>query len=213
MPDMYKAQNYTTKPQTSSFTCGPSALLMAMDSLNGVKGVNAIEEYVIWHEANTVFMGKGHPGTSAVGLAVSALRRGFYAYVVAYLGGDNYLFTENVKNGIELAAYKRVESGYDHTYGKLTGEHAMEELTRDPFPRLLKEHLSGNALIILLGEGKGDAEGHWVFIKSVSPDSAVYVDPYLARTQKGEVQVSRTELVQRMSFGAKGKMAFIVVSR
>jgi len=65
--------------QTTDFTCGPSACLMAMRALDGRKSVGRSEELAIWREATTVFMGPagGHGGCGALGLALALDRRGF----------------------------------------------------------------------------------------------------------------------------------------
>ena len=65
--------------QTTDFTCGPSACLMAMTALDGRRRMGRAEEIEIWREATTVFMGpKGaHGGCGALGLALALHRRGF----------------------------------------------------------------------------------------------------------------------------------------
>ena len=50
--------------QSTDFTCGPSSLMMAMTALDKSQAIDRAHELQLWREANTVFMGKGHPGSS-----------------------------------------------------------------------------------------------------------------------------------------------------
>src|SRR4051812_16382751 len=63
--------------QSLDFTCGPSSLMMAMTALDKKQPIDRAHELQLWREANTVFMGKGHPGSSPYGLALAGWRRGF----------------------------------------------------------------------------------------------------------------------------------------
>src|SRR5262245_61519993 len=63
--------------QSLDFTCGPASLMMAMRALDRTQPIDRAHELQLWREANTVFMGKGHPGSSPYGLALAAWRRGF----------------------------------------------------------------------------------------------------------------------------------------
>jgi hypothetical protein len=63
--------------QSTDFTCGPSSLMMAMTALDKSQPIDRAHELQLWREANTVFMGKGHPGSSPYGLALAGWRRGF----------------------------------------------------------------------------------------------------------------------------------------
>ncbi len=51
-------------PQTTEFTCGPSALIMAMAALDEQQTLNTLEELKIWREATTIFMLAGHGGAA-----------------------------------------------------------------------------------------------------------------------------------------------------
>src|SRR4051812_48697213 len=63
--------------QSTDFTCGPSSLMMAMTALDKSQPIDRAHELQLWREANTVFMGRGHPGSSPYGLALAGWRRGF----------------------------------------------------------------------------------------------------------------------------------------
>ena len=73
-PDMVRVPYYE---QTLDFTCGPSALLMAMKTLQPQIGMDRREELRIWRESTTIYMTSGHGGCGPYGLALSAWHRGF----------------------------------------------------------------------------------------------------------------------------------------
>lgn len=58
--------------QSTDFTCGAASLLMAMRGLDSDIPFDRVHELQIWREANTVFMGAGHPGSSPYGIALAA---------------------------------------------------------------------------------------------------------------------------------------------
>ena len=82
--------------QTTPFTCGPASLMMAMASLRDGWTPSRSEELRLWREATTVYMTSGHGGCSPVGLACSALRRGFR--VELYLSSDETPFIDSVRD-------------------------------------------------------------------------------------------------------------------
>jgi ribosomal protein S18 acetylase RimI-like enzyme len=69
--------------QSTPFTCGPAALMMALNHLDRVQPLTRAQEIQLWREATTVYMTTGLGGTSPLGLALAANRRGFEAKVLA----------------------------------------------------------------------------------------------------------------------------------
>lgn len=82
--------------QTSDFTCGPAALLMAMQALDAKRQPSQAEELRIWREATTIFMTSGHGGCHPLGLAIAARKRGFHAEV--WINQPGPLFVDSVRN-------------------------------------------------------------------------------------------------------------------
>lgn len=76
---LHKPSHVPHYAQTTDFTCGPAALLMAMKFLNPEQPMTHIEELNVWREATTIFMTRGHGGTSPLGLALAAKHRGYHA--------------------------------------------------------------------------------------------------------------------------------------
>jgi len=82
--------------QTTPFTCGPSALLMALAALKPGYQPNRQDELTLWRESTTVYMTSGHGGCSPVGLATAAIRRGLSAELC--LASDQTPFLESVRD-------------------------------------------------------------------------------------------------------------------
>ena len=82
--------------QTTPFTCGPAALMMAMRGLSKNYRPTQHEELQIWREATTIFMTSGHGGCHPVGLALAARRRGYGAKV--WLNRATALFVDSVRD-------------------------------------------------------------------------------------------------------------------
>ncbi|MGX5831553.1 peptidase C39 family protein [Mesorhizobium sp. 43Arga] len=63
-------------PQTAGFTCGPSALAMAMAGLDQALRPDRALEVELWREATTIIGPSGPGGCDPYGLALAAHRRG-----------------------------------------------------------------------------------------------------------------------------------------
>lgn len=63
-------------PQTAGFTCGPSALAMAMAGLDPALRPDRALEIELWREATTIIGPSGPGGCDPYGLALAAHRRG-----------------------------------------------------------------------------------------------------------------------------------------
>ena len=81
--------------QTTDFTCGPSALMMAMSSLNKKVACSQSLELEMWRESTTIFMTSGLGGTHPFGLALAAQKRGFAAEVI--INNQTPLFIDGVR--------------------------------------------------------------------------------------------------------------------
>lgn len=87
---------YPYYAQTTDFTCGPSALLMAMAKLDDCTAVNQSAELDLWRTATTIFMTSGHGGSHPLGLAIAATKHGFTAQV--YMNQQVPLFLAGVRS-------------------------------------------------------------------------------------------------------------------
>ncbi|EIJ44329.1 acetyltransferase [Beggiatoa alba B18LD] len=99
--------------QTLEFTCGPSALMMAMSALDKNLELNRRLELRIWREATTIFMTSGHGGCGPYGLALSAYHRGYEVEIyVSDKTATETMFIDSVRNPEKKAVLRLVEEDF-----------------------------------------------------------------------------------------------------
>ncbi len=130
--------------QTTPFTCGPAALMMAMHGLNGDYQPSRQEEIDLWREATTIFMTSGHGGCHPIGLALAAKRRGFKVEV--WVNQTGPLFIDSVRNDdkkqiIELVdnAFKTQAAAHDVAihYGNISQNDLTSAFAAGAIPLIL----------------------------------------------------------------------------
>jgi len=99
-PDMARVPYYE---QTLRFTCGPAALLMAMNALDPQMKPSRAQELRLWREATTIFMTSGHGGCGPYGLALSAWHRGFDVEIFVNDETTLLVDTYDIQAGVERA--------------------------------------------------------------------------------------------------------------
>ncbi|ALG66681.1 GNAT family N-acetyltransferase/peptidase C39 family protein [Beggiatoa leptomitoformis] len=99
--------------QTLEFTCGPSALMMAMRALDNSLELNRRLELRIWREATTIFMTSGHGGCGPYGLALSAHHRGYDVEIyVSDKAATDAMFIDSVRNPEKKSVMRLVEADF-----------------------------------------------------------------------------------------------------
>jgi len=187
--------------QSLDFTCGPSSLMMAMTALDRTQPIDRAHELQLWREANTVFMGKGHPGSSPYGLALAAWRRGFR--VELWLGHRGpYLLSYQ-----PLAARRKVSILMQREDEKLLKAARIPMTLRRWTVADLKAALEQGAVPLVLVSTRlfhGDDTPHWVAVAAID-DANVYVnDPWISREKR---QTARSQTARPASHDDFLKMA------
>jgi ribosomal protein S18 acetylase RimI-like enzyme len=96
--------------QTLEFTCGASALMMAMKTLDPGLELDRMLELRIWREATTIFMTSGHGGCGPYGLALSAHHRGFG--VELYINDTATPFVDSVRSPEKKEVIRLVQQDF-----------------------------------------------------------------------------------------------------
>jgi ribosomal-protein-alanine acetyltransferase len=117
--------------QTLDFTCGPSALMMAMKALDPSLDLDRKLELRIWRESTSIFMTAGHGGCGPYGLALSAFHRGFSVEI--FINDEGALFTRSVrseekKEVIRLVQEDMLEEIRTHPIALHYGTPGMSEI-------------------------------------------------------------------------------------
>ncbi len=161
-------------PQTTEFSCGPAALIMAMAALDEQQPVTTLEELKLWREATTIFMLAGHGGCGPHGLALAAWNRGFHAS--AWISKEGALFKDTVRNDDKKRVLELVHEGFLHDIGKTSIELRHDPLTLAGMEQALHD---GRVPVILISTWQLNRSRvpHWVTVCAID-DQFVYLhDP------------------------------------
>jgi len=197
--------------QTEDFTCGPSALLTGMGALNPSIILSKEEEFLIWHESNSIFMGEtGHPGCGIYGLALSAMKRGFSAKISLNLQGDNTLFLDWVTKGFRRDIYIWNEQRFHRLFLEAGGKEDFSPISILDIMIVLER---GGIVIGLISDSVYEQNsGHWITIESMNREKTVYFDPYPEETISGKRVVLTDDFLNKlMCYGAKKKKACLYI--
>ncbi len=169
-------------PQTTDFSCGPAALIMAMATLDDQLSLTTLEELKIWREATTIFMLAGHGGCGPHGLALAAWNRGFHA--AAYISKEGALFKDTVRNDDKKRVLELVHAGFMHDLGQTGIELHHDPLTLDKMEQALK---ANQVPIILISTWQLNRSRvpHWVTVCAMD-DQFVYLHDPEIDTSEGE---------------------------
>lgn len=189
-------------PQTTEFTCGPAALMMAMAALNQQQSLTTLEELKIWREATTIFMLSGHGGCGPHGLALAAWHRGFEAS--AWISNEGALFKDTVRNDDKKRVLELVHEGFIHDLGQTGIELHHDPLTLTGLEQAL---LDGRIPLILISTWQLNRSRvpHWVTVCAMD-DQFVYLhDP--------EIDVEEGETVADKQYLPIDRRVFSKISR
>lgn len=189
-------------PQTTDFSCGPAALIMAMAALDEEQSLTTLEELRIWREATTIFMLAGHGGCGPHGLALSAWKRGFEASV--WISTEGPLFRDTVRNDDKKRVLELVHEGFLHDIGQTDIELHHDPLTLDAMEQAL---LNGQIPVILISTWQLNRSRvpHWVTVCAID-DQFVYLhDP--------EIDADDGETVADKQYLPVDKRVFSQISR
>lgn len=178
--------------QSLNFTCGPSSLLMVMKALDAEADFSRTGELLLWKEATTMYMGgPHHGGSSALGLAISADRRGFEAEVIV--------------NHRDVLLADRGRTKDRREVMRLLHEADMAEAAKRGIPvdydremrvAELEERFRAGWLPMVLVTTlyvHGDDVAHWVVVTGFGPDAVYINDPWVDR-KGGKLPVDMTNL-------------------
>ena len=203
--------------QTLDFTCGSSALMMAMKSLEPALALalDRTLELRIWREATTIFMTSGHGGCGPFGLALSARRRGFA--VELYVNDCGVPLVDSVRSPEKKEVMRLVHEdmlaevirlGIPLTYATLS----LEEL--------LARFEAGAVPLVLISSYRIYEERfpHWVVVTGFDEHFVYVNDPYVDY-ENGEtpsdsinMPIQKSEFRRMARYGRAGLQAVVLIS-
>lgn len=202
--------------QTLEFTCGSSALMMAMKALDPSLRFSRTLELRLWREATTIFMTSGHGGCGPLGLALAAADRGFGAEVIVNDKGVPFL--DSVRSREKKEVMRLV---HEDMLGQVKKSSIPVRYGNPSLQKIESQFKSGAVPIVLISlyHFYEQKVPHWVVITGFE-DRFVYVnDPFVDRKREH----TRTDCInmpiakfdfQRMSrYGRAGLQAVVFVSK
>jgi ribosomal protein S18 acetylase RimI-like enzyme len=160
--------------QSLEFTCGPAALMMAMQTLDNTLLLDRKLELRIWRESTTIFMTSGHGGCGPYGLALSAHHRGYEVEI--YVNDLGPLFIDSVRNLQKKEVIRLVQEDFLTEIEKLSIKVVNGSLD---VASIKTKSVEGSIPIVLISSYRIYREKfpHWVVVTGFD-DKYIYVhDP------------------------------------
>jgi ribosomal protein S18 acetylase RimI-like enzyme len=163
--------------QTTPFTCGPAALMMAMSSLAEGQQPSQGLELDLWREATSIFMTSGHGGCHPFGLALAAAQRSFE--VELFVNTSQPLFLDGVRSEQKKSVMTLVHEQFcERVEANQRVSLHYEDISQSKLAELFSQ---GYALLVLIRTYRLDSKKtpHWVVVTGFD-EQCIYVhDPYL----------------------------------
>jgi len=212
-PDLARVPYYQ---QTLEFTCGSSALMMAMKALDPSLSLDRTLELRIWREATTIFMTSGHGGCGPFGLALAARARGFEVEV--YVNDTGVPLVDSVRSPEKKEVMRLVHEDMLAQVNRLAIPVVYGTLS----PAGLRERFEGGAVpLVLISSYRIYAEKfpHWVVVTGFD-DRFVYVHDPFVDYANGEstldsinMPIQSEEFARMARYGRAGLQAVVLISR
>ena len=201
--------------QTLEFTCGSSALMMAMKALDPSTRFSRNLELRLWREATTIFMASGHGGCGPFGLALSAVKRGFSAEV--HVNDRGVPFLDSVRSEEKKEVMRLVhEEMLDEIKHLRIPVHYGSPSVSDVERRFEKGAIP--IVLVSLYRLYGEKVPHWVVITGFEKRFVYVNDPYVdtkrgnARADSINTPIARQDFERMTRYGRAGLQAVVFVS-
>ncbi|MEZ4697122.1 MAG: ribosomal protein S18-alanine N-acetyltransferase [Rhodothermales bacterium] len=202
--------------QTTDFTCGPAALMMAMRRLQPTLKLDTSLELQIWREATTIFMTTGSGGCGPHGLALAAHRRGFAVEV--FLNRDQTLFVRGVRNAEKKRIIELVQRDFEKQIAQTDIKLHRKPMTLTDVQNRLD---AGAVPIVMISTYRltSNKAPHWVVVTGLD-EHFVYVHDPEVDADEGKtvldcshIPIERRSFEGMSSYGTLGIRAAIVIAR
>lgn len=213
-PDMARVPYYE---QTLEFTCGPAALLMAMQALDPDLQADRKLELRLWRESTTIFMTAGHGGCGPYGLALSAYHRGFD--VDLYVGDESALFVDSVRSEEKKEVIRLVQEDFLQEIESSPGiTVTYRALSVD---ELQAEFEAGGIPVVLISSYRIYHEKfpHWVVVTGFDERFIYAHDPYIDydkdknRLDSINMPILKTDFSRMARYGKSAQRAALILRK
>jgi predicted double-glycine peptidase len=190
--------NMSVYTQTTDFTCGPAALMMAMAGLDTAYIPSQLEEMLIWRVANLGFMGDGQAGCGVFGLGLAAMDRGFQAMVYGY--ETDGLFAFWTRNEAQRQVQCLLDDRDRDRFLQTGGQYQEKKADAALIASLLR---TGPVIALITDE---DDAAHWVLVKTIAGDAVTVTDPWPGRG-------GHTLPLSALQYGPRKSTALLLVAK
>jgi ribosomal protein S18 acetylase RimI-like enzyme len=212
-PDMVSVPYYQ---QTLDFTCGPSALMMAMKSLDPAIELDRTLELRLWRESTTIYMTSGHGGCGPYGMALAAYHRGFD--VELYVKETGVMFIDSVRNEEKKEVMRLVQNDFIQEIEQVPIELTHGTLTVD---QIQEKFLAGGIPIVLISSYRIYHEKfpHWVVVTGFDA-RYIYVHDSFVDTEVGKsvtdcvnMPILKKDFERMARYGKAGQKAVLIIKK
>ncbi len=202
--------------QTLDFTCGPSALMMAMHSLDPSIPLDRKTELRIWREATSIFMTSGHGGCGPYGMALAAYNRGFKVDI--YVNQKGMFFIDSVRSTEKKEVITLVQKDFIEQISSLPITIVKHGLGISEMEERKKE---GGIPVILISSYRIYREKfpHWIVVTGFD-DKYIYChDPYadeesgISPLDRINMPIFKTDFDKMAKYGKFGQKAALIISK
>lgn len=201
--------------QTSDFTCGPAAMMMAMKALEPDFEYGRATEFRLWREATTVFTQAGHGGCEPFGMAVALSKWGFNPEI--YVNREPPYFMEGLRSPDRREVLALIQRDYRSQAEALGIPISFEALSRQDLSRILSDGAHAIVLVSLF-HMVASRTPHWVFVYQETEDHFMVHDPWVERddweteTVAAALPIPKTAF-EKMSQWGRGRLRAALVVR
>jgi ribosomal protein S18 acetylase RimI-like enzyme len=199
--------------QTTTFTCGPASLMMAMSAHDPAYRISRSEELRLWREATTIFMTSGHGGCHPLGLALAARRRGYRADT--WISLRTPLFVDSVRSEEKRAVIEQVHADYLAQAKEQKLAVHFREITQKDLDRALS---CGDIPIVLISTWHLDRKQapHWVVVSAIDSQFIYLHDPDPGESPQTDLDcqylpIAREDFDRMARFGRDRLRAAVII--
>lgn len=202
--------------QTLDFTCGPSALMMAMKALQPDIELERTLELRLWRESTTIYMTSGHGGCGPYGLALAAHHRGFAVEV--YVNDESALFVDSVRSDEKKEVIRLVHDDFLAEIAETDIGVHYHQLSLEAMKAGFE---AGSIPVVLISSYRIYREKfpHWVVVAGFD-ERFVYVHDPFVDTDKGKtctdcmaLPILQSEFEHMARYGKSGLRAALLIRR
>ncbi|GGW75086.1 GNAT family N-acetyltransferase/peptidase C39 family protein [Alteromonas halophila] len=202
---------YPWYQQTTEFTCGPAALMMALSELGHALPMTQHSELTVWRRATTIYMTSGHGGCHPIGLALAAADHGVTAEV--WLNAGLPLFVEGVRNKDKKKVLTFVENSFE---SEAKAQHIPVQQFDWKLDDLINAMDEGAKPVCLISTYAFDRKKapHWVTVTGYDRHNVYLHDPDADGRPPVECQhlpVAREDFMRLASYGQRKVRALVLL--